>query len=208
MSNGDVCPGCRGIDNNPAHYRGKSVTDACILRCVLYEAFTLAITVQTLGVKSWPPELCYKLPVADYDPQEVFKSAALMKIRLLYDFLYNEEKSDDFTVRHNFSRYGFDKQLPKPEMVGLQGGKMFTKQSINKYVAHLTKARITKPICIPQPKFERGLQATLDNARLILQDMDSFTSKVVNHPDFSGLEDWGQSFLDGFRAALARMNAE
>ena len=208
MSSGDVCSECRGIDNNPAHYRGKPVTDARILRCVLYEAFTLAITVQTLRVKSWPDELRYNLPVADFDPQEVLKSAALMKIRLLYDFLYNEKTTDDFAAWRNFSRYGFDQPLPKPALVGLQGRDMFTKKSINKFVAHLTKARITKPTCIPQPRFQKGLQATLDNAKLILRDVDSFTSKVIEHEDFPGLEDWGQSFLDGLRAALIRMNPE
>lgn len=208
MTTGDVCPECRGIDNNQAHYRGKPVTDARILRCVLYEAFTLAMTVHTLRVKSWPDELRYDLPVADFDPQEVLKSAALMKIRLLYDFLYNDKTPDDFAAWRNFSCYGFNQPLPKPALVGLQGGDMFTRKSINKFVAHLTKARITKPKCMPQPRFQKGLQATLDNAMLILRDVDSFATKVVDHNDFPGLEDWGQSFLDGLRCALTRMNAE
>lgn len=209
MSSGDVCPECRGIKNNPAHYRGEPVTDALILRCVLYEAFTLAITVQTLlefGKKPWPAKLCYELRVDDFDPQEVLKTAALMKIRLLSDFLYSDKEVDDFDISKDFSRYGFDEPLT-PKLVGLHGG-VFTKKSINKFVAHLAKARIEKPKCIPQPRFEKANQATLKNAMLILHDVKSFASQVESHQDFPGLEDWGQSFLDGLRTALARMEKE
>lgn len=207
MSSGDNCAECRGIRDNPNHYRGKPVTDARVLRCVLYEAFTLAMTVQALGLKSWPPALCYRLPVAAFDPQEVLRSAALMKIRLLYDFLYRDNTTDDFAISKNFSRYGFNQPLSTPALVGLQGGNMFTRKSINKFVAHLTKARVTKPKCIPQPRFEKGLHAICKNGMLILKDVESFASRVVSHPDFPGLEDWGQSYLDGLRTALTRMNA-
>jgi hypothetical protein len=201
------CPDCTGIDSNPDHYRGKPVTDGRILRCVLYEAFTLAITLQALNVEDWPEEMCYELPVENYDPKEVLKKAALVKIRLLFDFLYNEKSKDEFTLSGQFKKYGFETPLDIPDaLVGLQGRGEFDKKSINKFVAHLTKARITKPKCIPQPRFRKGHAATVANAKAILRDVDKVVTQVTTHPEFDGLEDWGQSFLQGFRAALSRLD--
>lgn len=204
----NCCADCTGIDANPDHYRGKPVTDARILRCVLYEAFTLAMTLQSLQLKTWPAEVCYHLEVADFDPTEILKQAALLRIRLLYDFLYNEKSKDEFSVSRNFARYGFDGPLDIPDgLVGLQGCGEFSKNSINKFVAHLKKARITKPKCTPQPRFESGRAATVGNAMVILDDVDKFVSRVIAHPDFDKLEDWGKSLLDGFRDAMSRLSA-
>ena len=208
MTAGEECTECTGIDKNPNHYLGDPVTDARILKCVLYEAFTLAITLQSLDTTKWPDEMSYDVPVGHLRPDEVLKNAALMKIRLLYDFLYNAESKDDFTIAKSFFHYGYNQPLVPPQLTGFHGDQMFTRKSINKFVAHLTKARITKPKCTPQPKFREGLRATIENAKLILTDIDAFVSRVVAHDEFIKLDCWGEAYLAGFRAAMVRLNAE
>lgn len=84
---------------------------------------------------------------------------------------------------------------------------MFTKRSIHKFIAHLTKQRITKPRCIAQPKFSAGDDAIEQNALLILNDVERFISTLVNHEDFGDLDDYGQSYLQGFREARERLTA-
>lgn len=87
--NGHKCSDCMGINNNPDHYDGAPVTPERMAKCVLYEAFTLAMAVQALRYDEWPTEMKYELPVGNWTPHEDIKIAALMKIRTLYDFLYN-----------------------------------------------------------------------------------------------------------------------
>jgi hypothetical protein len=175
---------------------------------VLYEAFTLALALQSIEEATWGSSLHYNLRVGRFDPSEVLHSAALVKIRLLYDFLYNSDSTDDITLQ-DFSQYGFSNPLIIPqELVGCEGQGEFKKNSINKFIAHLTKARITKPECTPQPsKFEQGRSVTVTNAKAVLRDVDRFVRQVINHPDFSGLDNWGESYLDGFRAVMSRIDA-
>ena len=208
MKSGKRCDEWKGIKDNPGHCLGDPVTDARVLKCVLYEAFTLAIALRALESNLWPEEMRYDVPVGQFDPREVMKHAALMEIRLLYDFLYSSDSEDDFAVSKNFSRYGYTQPLATPNWTGLDGGSMFTRTSINRFVAHLTKSRITKPVCTPQPELGEGLRATARNARRILKDVEAFANRVVAHPDFSGLDEdeWGCSYLRGFRTALERLN--
>ena len=197
------CPDCVGIDQNPSHYEGEKPAAASILRCVLYEAFTLAITIQALQSIKWPADVLYAVPVGEpFGPGEVLKHAALMKMRLLYDFLY-QRSVDDFCAAKDFTQFGVSAPLKIPALQGWDGGPLFTRKSINKFVAHLSKARITKPKCIPQPKFTPGLEATLANAKLILADVEAFASGIVGHRDFAWADDWGPSYWDGFLAAAA-----
>lgn len=203
-----ACTECIGIEKNPTHYCGETINDAAKLRCVLYEAFTLAITVQALRHEQWRGDLCYPVPTDEFNPSEVLKSAALIKIRLLHDFLYTDKHDDDFTLCRDFKKYGFAQPLTEPKFVGLDGGEMFTRKSINKFVAHLTKQRITKPKCIPQPKFQEGKEATITNSILILRDMGKVATKIINNTQFvppAIKPEWFYAYLDGFRTALSRL---
>jgi len=203
--NGQQCPDCTGIDENPDHYDGDPVTPERMAKCVLYEAFTLAMAVQALRYDAWPAQLQYELPAGNWTPCEDIKIAALMKTRTLYDFLYNPASNDKILLLDDFAQFGFQQHYPDPGFVGFQPGRMFTKRSIHKFIAHLTKQRITKPQCIPQPKFSSGDDAIEQNALLILNDVEQFIGTLENHQDFGELDDFGQSYLQGFREARERL---
>ena len=87
---------------------------------------------------------------------------------------------------------------------------MFTKESINKYVAHLTWARINKPKCIPQPKFRRGDDATFTNARKLLEDARNFVNAVSDprNPNRIELDEDGLGYRKIFKEAFDRMLAQ
>lgn len=206
MTTADHCPDCTGIVSNPSHYDGARVTPEAVLRCVLYEAFTLMICVQSMST-SWNPNLVYDVPDGTFDPNEPLKQNALLKIRLLYDFLYADSSKDDFQACTNFSKFGVTQQLPPPQLVGFDGKHMFTRKSINKFVAHLTKARITKPKCVVQPKFGPGVESTIDNSVLIATDVLKLSRKVIAHQAFGTLDEWGDSYFDGLNEALQRIGA-
>jgi len=199
------CPHCTGIAKNPGHYDGDPVTPERMAKCVLYEAFTLAMAVQALRYNAWPADMQYSLPRGSWTPSEDIKIAALMKIRALYDFLYNPDSSDGIRLIDDFGQFGFQQHYPDPGFVGFQPAAMFTKRSIHKFIAHLTKQRITKPQCIAQPKFAAGDDAIEQNALLILGDVEQFISQLKNHPDFGDLDAFGRSFLLGFREARQRL---
>jgi len=199
------CPYCTGIESNPDHYDGDPATPERIAKCVLYEAFTLAMSVQLLRYKDWPASMIYDLPKGPKNPSEDAKIAALIKIRILYDFLYNTESSEGIKLTKHFAQFGFDQPYPDPGLVGFQPGCIFTKGSINKFIVHLTKQRITKPKCIAQPKFQRGDDAIAENTLLILADIEKFISALQTHADFGDLDEFAESYLQGFREARKRL---
>lgn len=200
------CPDCLGIEKNPKHYTGKAVTQSAILRCVLYEGLTLAITIQLMKSTSWPQKFTYKIPRGTLTPSDSLMSSALLKFRMLYEFLYESPEGDSFSVACNFPEYYQGKPLPKPAFVGRPHDLAIEKPSVNKFVAHLTKARITKPKCIPQPKFGSGQAAAIANAEIVLGDLRRFTGIVVEDPRFSGLDNWGQQYLNGLDQALSYLS--
>ncbi|HBM16349.1 MAG TPA: hypothetical protein DD381_08435 [Lentisphaeria bacterium] len=199
------CTECIGIDKNPLHYNGDIEAPESIIRCILYEAFTLGIAIQAWTTGKWQSQLIYDVGIGKFSPSEVLKSIALVKIRLLFDFMYNSDSTDDFIMCKNFSSFGIDKQYDTKNLVGFQANKMFTRNSINKFIAHLTKQRITKPKCIPQPKFLRGDKATISNAKVILKDVNRFVISVIDHKSFGKLDDWGNAYLTGFKKVLKNL---
>lgn len=204
----DTCPirGCgKSIATDPSHFDGAAVRSETMMRCILYEMYVLASSV--LAMKTdWSEELKFQHPkLGVFTPKESLNIAALISFRILYDFLYNTKSGDDFSI-HDFRQHGANR--PKePQFVGFEGGKMFTKESINKFVAHLTWARINKPQCVPQPKFRRGVRAVVSNAQKLLKDADAFVKAVSDppNPNRISLDRDGQGFRKMFDEALPRL---
>ncbi len=86
---------------------------------------------------------------------------------------------------------------------------MFTKQSINKYIAHLTWVRINKPECIPQPKFKRGDKAVISNAKKLLNDAVVFVKTVTDtsNSNHVKLDKDGQGYRVIFDEAFKQLDA-
>ncbi len=211
----NACEVCKKtIAACPDHFCGNAVRDEDVVRCVLYDMFTLALCVQALSQCEFGEGFRYELfppSHSDYDkgkfdPQEVLKIAALIKTRILYDFLYNEDSGDDFKAT-DFSKYGTEASdfANKDKVNALVDAKVFTKGSVSKYVAHLVEERILKPKCIPQLKFADGKDTTMKVALLILSDARAFVEKVIAHQDFPGLGDWGQGYVKVFRECFAKV---
>jgi len=178
-----------------------------MLRCVLYEMFVLASSALAMKA-TWPKELEFRHPkLGLFTPSESFKIAALISFRILYDFLYSAKSDDDFSVA-DFVQYGGPSPTPPP-FVGLERGKMFTKESINKYIAHLTWARINKPECVPQPKFRTGERATVVNAKKLLNDAAAFVNTVTDtsNPKRITLDRDGRGYRTMFDKAFAQLLA-
>jgi len=199
------CSDCTGIQNNPRHYDGDPVSPERIARCIAYDAFLLGLSVQTIRDVNWPSDMVYVLPEAIFDPREVVKITALIKIRTLYDFLYAATSGDDFHITKQFSQFGFTTPRTVPALVGFNSTTMFTRSSINKFIAHLTNQRITKPKCIPQPKFSQGEAATIQNGLLIAQDAMAFLLTLPSHTSFGGFDAWGDSYLRGLQEVISRL---
>lgn len=177
--------------------KSRTISPQTIMRCVLYEMLTLALSVELLLAPK------RKKMASRVDSREVLKTAALIKIRILFDFLYNEKypNGDDFTAKNDFQ-----KTIPTPLLKGCDNLGMFTKQSINKFIVHLTKERIEKPEKIPQPKFQGGIDALVYNAALILSDAQQFIAEsTLTH---GGLDDDGKNYLADFLASMARLRTE
>ncbi len=211
----NACEVCKKtIADCPKHFCGNAVTDQDVVRCVLYDMFTLALCVQALSQCEFGDGFRYELfspshpdyNKGKFDPEEVLKIAALIKIRILYDFLYNEESRDDFKAA-DFSQYGIGSTIfgNKDKVNTLVDTKVFTKGSVSKYVAHLVEERILKPKCIPQLKFAAGKDTTIGVALLILGDAQAFVETVIAHQDFPALGDWGQGYLKVFRECVAKV---
>lgn len=201
------CHDCKGIGDNPDHYEGDIPTPELKLKCVLYEAFTLAMAVQALKTITWPAETRYKTDVGAYDPSEVVKSAALVKFRLLHGFLYLDNDTKEFRACRDFSAFGISCPFTQPSFDGFDSRGVFTRKSINRFIAHLTVQRITKPKCMPQPKFRRAEKAIIKNASLILDDVAEFAAQVIKHPTFGELDRYGKAYLEGFSEVKTRLTS-
>ncbi len=203
----DICPIChdkggrnRGlrisIQDDPSHFdpKGEPATPVNMLRCVLYEMWTLAAAVQALQeyrirkTALWPEDLTYDHPtLGPFDPSELIQRSALVSFRLLYGFLYRENSGDDFELK-DFEEFAASRDdFAPPTFSDGFDIKAFTTESTNKFVAHLTWTRINKSKCIPQPKFEEGVDLIARNCMLLLQDAERFVRKVSEPPNFPSL---------------------
>lgn len=202
----DTCPikGCgKSIQSDPSHFAGKPASPPTMLRCVLYQMYVSASSTLAMRKTDWGKELTFQHPkLGAFTPNESLRIAALISFRILYDFFYNSGSEDDFSVRD------FTASRPtKPTFVVFEGGKMFTKESINKYIAHLTWARINKPKCIPQPRFRRDHEATILNAKMLLRDAEAFVGVVCNlsNPNRIILDKDGLGYRKIFDEAFAKL---
>jgi hypothetical protein len=184
----------------------KKASNAEILKQVLYEMLTLAHSIEFLTKNRWIKGQSL------IDSSEVIKTAAAIKMRLLYDFLYSPKPTkkveviekgeickDDYTAQNDFNI-----TVPKPKLVGCDAKGMFTRQSINKYVVHLTEERITKPKEIPPPKFNGGSDSIIKNSALILASAEKFIDSLAKG-NFLNLNQEGEYYLEDFKKTVTRL---
>lgn len=152
------------------------------LKCVLYECNVLAHAVRKLRQSK------------DAD-SEVAKTAGVLKLRTVYDFMHRPQACD--TIKRNMFNV-YDPAIP-PAM-NTEWETWLTHQSINTYFAHLDRRRIEKTI--PQPKFQRGARAIVNRAVMLLQQVRAFAESIINHKDFPGLDTYGKRYWNDFLATL------
>lgn len=157
------------------------------LKCVIYECAVLARSI--LGLRQ----------TADGSLAEVYKTAGVLKLRSLYDFLHRPTASD--TIKWSL----FDVYAPTiPAAMGRQWDTWLEHDSINCYFVHLDRRRITKTV--PQPKFESGETAVINTAIQLLDQAMAFAASVIQHQDFSGLDTYGGRYWTDFQATLAELH--
>ncbi len=184
----------------------KKASNAEILKQVLYEMLTLAHSVEFLTKNRWIKGQSL------IDSSEVIKTASIIKMRLLYDFLYSPKPAkkteviekgeickDDYTAQNDF-----DITVPKPSLVGCDAKGMFTRQSVNKFIVHLTEERITKPKEIPLPKFNGGSDSIIKNSALILASAEKFIDSLAKG-NFLNLNQEGEYYLEDFKKTVIRL---
>ncbi|MFA6566641.1 MAG: hypothetical protein WCS96_00365 [Victivallales bacterium] len=184
----------------------KKASNAEILKQVLYEMLTLAHSVEFLTKNRWIKGQSL------IDSSEVIKTASVIKMRLLYDFLYSQKPvkkteavekgeicKDDYTAQNDFNI-----TVPKPNLVGCDAKGMFTRQSVNKYIVHLTEERITKPKEIPLPKFNGGSDSIIKNSALILASAEKFIDSLAKG-NFLNLNQEGEYYLEDFKKTVIRL---
>lgn len=157
------------------------------LRCIIYDLFVLAVATEKMVAES------------DHGLSEVCKTAALVKLRAVYDFFHRPSALDSIKLAM------FDCYSPeKPVFVETDWATWLTRQSINTYVVHLDIERVTK--VIPQPKFKRGERAVLQTAVAFMKDAQKFVVSVMGHRDFDGLNDCGTRWWNEFNDVLPRLD--
>lgn len=159
------------------------------LKCVLYECRVLARSVLELQ------------KVQDDSLAEVSKTAGVLKLRAVYDFLHRPAASD--TIKRSM----FDVYNPQvPPRMSKHWETWLTHQSINTYFVHLDRDRILKTV--PQPKFNRGNQAVIRRAIKLLTEASDFARSIINHRDFVGLDTYGRKYWSEFQVTLADLGRE
>ena len=207
----DKCPlrACKkSIHTDDSHFDGVPASPETMLRCVLYQMHVLASAALALPT-DWDATLRFRHPkLGEFTPSEPLRIAALISFRIMYDFLYNSSSGDDFSIG-DFGPYGANRPTV-PQFAGFKRGTMFTKESINKFMAHMTWARINKPHCIPQPKFSRGTKSTISNARKLLKDAKQFVDEVCDpsNPKRITLDRDGEGYRKMFEEAFVRLSGK
>jgi hypothetical protein len=157
------------------------------LRCVVHDLFVLALATEAMIKES------------GHGLSQVNKTAALVKLRAIYDFFHRPSAMDSIKVAM-FDRYS--PQRPSP--VRTEWNTWLTLQSINTYVVHLDIERVTK--VYPQPKFKRGERAVLRTAVQFMKDAQKFVASVMEHPESVKLNDRGMHWWKEFNDALPRLD--
>lgn len=130
---------------------------------------------------------------------DVNKAMALVKLRTVYDFFHRPGATDSIKVAL------FDGYSPvKPKSRPKEWDMWLTHQSVNTYVTHLDKERITGQI--PQPKFGRGERVVLATALEFMRDAKEFVDSLTGQlPPFDA---FGRRWQLSFANALARLEIE
>jgi len=157
------------------------------LRCLIYDLNVLATSVEKMMEES------------DDRIVEACKTAALVKLRTVYDFFHRPRACDSIKLRI-FQVY--NPTLPPHR--SQKWDTWLTHQSINTYVVHLDVERVTKSV--PQPKFKRGERAVLRMAVALMNDAQQFIESVVGHQEFVGLNKLGTRWRAEFVDTLNRLN--
>ena len=156
------------------------------LRCLIYDLNVLAASTEAM------------IKEADDRLVEVYKTAALVKLRTVYDFFHRPAASDSIKSAL------FHVYAPTVPPARTQcWDPWLTHQSINTYVVHLDIERVVKTV--PQPKFEKGERAILRTAVEMMADARKFVDSVVNHADFAGLNPCGKRWREQFEQGLQRL---
>ena len=174
---------------------------AAYLRCLIYDLYVLATAVREVETTT------------DYALNEIYKAAALLKLRAVHDFFFRLNASDSIKLSM-FKCYN----PTTPQWNPLNRNTWLTRQSINTYVAHLDKARVTKKYeredrstgkkkgdSPPQPKFDRGDRAVINASKQLMGQAKEFVESVLTHKEFAGLNDRGKGYWVGFQAKLAEL---
>ncbi len=186
-------------ENSPSHEELSEY-----LRCVIYDLYILAVSIENLKKSK------------DFALIEVFKTSGLLKLRAIHHFFYPPDKCRDSIKLKMFDCY--TPKNPTDKALDSSVEKWLTMQSIHTYVVHLDKSRVTKKFekddtasgkkegdPIPQPKFEQGNGAVIEASMKLMTQAYDFVDRIRCHPDFQGLNYWGQKYWNGFSSTLNRL---
>lgn len=160
---------------------------AGFLRCLVYDMNVLASSTEAM------------LNEGDDRIAETHKTAALVKLRSVYDFFHRPTASDSIKLSH------FQCYSPiVPPTFTREWDPSLTHQSINTYIVHLDRRRIAKSV--PQPKFARGERAVLRTAVALMRDGRNFVESVLRHADCRGMNTYGNRWWHEFLETLPRLD--
>ena len=172
---------------------------AAYLRCLVYDLYVLATAIDLLRNSE------------DFGQTEALKTAGLVKMRAIHNFFF--AKCQDSIKMTFFDRYSPCKPQESPFAGDVE--QWLTKQSIDTFVIHLDKARVTKKLekddessgkkkgdDLPQPKFDRGSHAVIGASIQLMIQAHDFVDSILHHPDFPPLSFFGQKYWRGFNSTL------
>ncbi len=179
----------------------KKASNAEILKQVLYEMLTLAYCIEFLAKNKWTRGHSH------IDSSEPIQTTAMLKICLLYDFFYTPNENNVSEAYNDFysAKNDFNIVLPRPTLSGCGPKGMFSRESVNKYIVHLTEERITKPKELPPPKFKGAPESIIKNSALILSGAEIFINGLVKQ-SFMNLNQESEHYLKDLRQTISRLN--
>lgn len=174
------------------------------LRCVIYDLYILAVSVENLKKSK------------DFALTEVFKTSGLLKLRAIHHFFFPPRKCRDSIKLNMFDCY--NPKNPTDKTLDASVEEWLTMQSIHTYCVHLDKERVTKKFKeddeesgkkkgdpLPQPKFKQGNHAVIEATIKLMTQAYDFVDSILRHPDFQGLNYFGQFYWRGFTSTLDRL---
>ncbi len=178
----------------------KKASNSEILKQVLFEMLTLAYAIELLTKNKWIKGTSH------IDSSEVIQVAAALKLRILYDFLYNRKPDPKIEPATDFfsAQDDFNVVLKKPAFSGLDPSGMFTRESVNKYIVYFSEERITKPKELAPPRFKGGTENLIGNSALILASGEKFIDALAKS-SFMNLNQESENYLKDFKQTVIRL---